>query len=141
MRTLGPKLQKKGLRQAARKAMNIVRDAGRVNAQAIDDPETAENIAKNITVREKSKQSRRIGGVVMSVGVMGGASSNQNSMDASGNPGGNTRHWRYEEFINEYQSAHPIMRPALAKNVDRVNATLTESLNDSNAKITAGNQK
>src|SRR3546814_13295167 len=71
MRTRGPKLQKKGLRQAARKAMNIVRDAGRVNAQAIDDPETAENIAKNITVREKSKQSRRIGGVVMSVGVMG----------------------------------------------------------------------
>src|SRR3546814_21032153 len=117
MRTLGPKLQKKGLRQAARKAMNIVRDAGRVNAQAIDDPETAENIAKNITVREKSKQSRRIGGVVMSVGVMGGASSNQNSMDASGNPGGDTRHWRYEEFGTEHQPANPIMRPALAKHV------------------------
>src|SRR3546814_1817800 len=69
---------------------------------------------------------------------MGGASSNQNSMDASGNPGGDTRHWRYEEFGTEHQPAHPIMRPALANNVDRVTATFTDSLNASIDKIIAG---
>src|SRR3546814_4149735 len=77
----------------------------------------------------------------MSVGVMGGASSNQNSTDASGNPGGDTRHWRYEEFGTEHQPAHPIMRPALANNVDRVTATFTDSLNASIDKIIAGQNR
>src|SRR3546814_4395567 len=37
----------------------------------------------------------------------------------------------YEEFGTEHQPAHPIMRPALANNVDRVTATFTDSLNAS----------
>lgn len=137
MRTLAPKLQKRGLRQGARQAMNIVRDAARSGAQAIDDPKTKERIFKNIAVQEATKQSKRVGGVVMRVGVMGGASSNQHSKDASGNPGGDTRHWRYEEFGTEHQPARPFMRPALANNVDRVTDKFVEVVNASIDRIIA----
>ena len=36
--------------RAARKGMNVVRDAARQNAKAIDDPETSEKIWRNISV-------------------------------------------------------------------------------------------
>ena len=116
MRSLAPRLQRNGLRKAARKAMNIVRDAAREKARAVDDPETPEKIWKNIITQESAKEGRREGGVVMKVGVRGGASRNQHSKDASGNPGGDTRHWRYLE----YSPAKPFMRPALPENVAKV---------------------
>ena len=87
MRSLAPRLQRNGLRKAARKAMNIVRDAAREKARAVDDPETPEKIWKNIITQESAKEGRREGGVVMKVGVRGGASRNQHSKDASGKPG------------------------------------------------------
>ncbi|MBN0524054.1 HK97 gp10 family phage protein, partial [Pseudomonas aeruginosa] len=90
LRTLGPRLQKNGLRKAARRAMNIVRDAARERARLVDDPETPEKIWKNIITQESAKQGRREGGVVMKVGVRGGAGRNQYSKDASVNPGGDT---------------------------------------------------
>ena len=71
MRTLGPRLKKKGLRKAARAAMNIVRDAAKANAKAIDDPATKEKVFRNLITQESSKQSKREGGVVMRVGVRG----------------------------------------------------------------------
>ncbi len=120
MRGLAPKLQRSGLRKAARRAMNIVRDAAREAAKAIDDPETKEKIWKNIITQEATKQSRREGGVVMRVGVRGGASSNKHSKEASGNPGGDTRHWRHIEIGNQFIPAAPFMRPALANNIDPV---------------------
>lgn len=129
MREFPPKLQKKGVRAAARKAMNIVRDAARAGARKIDDPATAEIIAKNIVTRESPKQSRRVGGIVMRVGVMGGASSNQFSKDASGNPGGDTRHWRYIEFGTENVQARPFMRPALESNIEPVTNKFVDELN------------
>lgn len=129
MREFPPKIQKKGVRASARKAMNIVRDAARAGARKIDDPATAEIIAKNIVTRESPKQSRRVGGIVMRVGVMGGASSNQFSKDASGNPGGDTRHWRFVEFGTEGVAARPFMRPALESNIGAVTDRFVAELN------------
>lgn len=129
MRTLGPRLRKKGLRKAARAAMSIVRDAAKANAKAIDDPVTREKVFRNIITQETTKQSRREGGVVMRVGVRGGASSNQHSTDASGNPGGDTRHWRYIEFGTEHIGGQPFMRPAFSNNVGAVTDRFISTLN------------
>lgn len=129
MRTLGPRLRKKGLRKAARAAMSIVRDAAKTNAKAIDDPVTREKVFRNIITQEATKQSRREGGVVMRVGVRGGASSNQHSADASGNPGGDTRHWRYIEFGTEHIGGQPFMRPAFSNNVGAVTDRFVSTLN------------
>ncbi|WP_323601531.1 HK97-gp10 family putative phage morphogenesis protein [Pseudomonas putida] len=117
---LAPKLRRSGLRKAARQAMNIVRDDAKARARALDDPETAEKVWKNIITQESARQGRREGGVVMKVGVRGGASSNQYSQDASGNPGGDTRHWRYLEFGTKHNPPAPFMRPAFSTNVNAV---------------------
>ena len=45
-RLANPRRTKSIARKAARQAMNIVRDAARNNAKAIDDPETSEKIFK-----------------------------------------------------------------------------------------------
>ena len=129
MRALSPRLKKKGLRKAARAAMNIVRDAAKANAKAIDDPATREKVFRNIITQESSKQSKREGGIVMRVGVRGGAGSNQHSTDASGNPGGDTRHWRYIEFGAEHTPAVPFMRPAFSSNVQAVTDRFVTVLN------------
>jgi HK97 gp10 family phage protein len=129
MQTVAPKLRRSGLRKAARSAMNIVRDAAREKAKAIDDPATAEKIWKNIVTQEAPKESRQVGGVVMRVGVRGGASSNQFSKDASGNPGGDTRHWRYIELGTEHNPAAPFMRPALSENIETVTSRFIAELN------------
>lgn len=128
MRGLAPKLQKKGLRKAAREAMNIVRDDAKARAKALDDPETKEKVWKNIITQEAAKQSRREGGVVMRVGIRGGAGSNQHSKDASGNPGGDTRHWRYIEFGTQLTPPAPFMRPAFSSNVNAVTDRFVTSL-------------
>ncbi|WP_047305224.1 HK97-gp10 family putative phage morphogenesis protein [Pseudomonas fluorescens] len=117
---LAPKLRRKGLRKAARQAMNIVRDDAKARARAMDDPETAEKIWRNIVTQESGRQGQREGGVVMKVGVRGGAGSNQHSKDASGNPGGDTRHWRYLEFGTQHNPPAPFIRPAFSTNVNVV---------------------
>ena len=93
---LAPKLRRYGLRKAARQAMNIVRDDAKARARALDDPETAEKVWKNIITQESARQGRREGGVVMKVGVRGGASSNKHNPPA------------------------PFMRPAFSTNVNAV---------------------
>lgn len=128
MRGLAPKLQKKGLRKAAREAMNIIREDVKARAKALDDPDTKEKIWKNVITQEATKQSRREGGVVMRVGVRGGAGANQHSKDASGNPGGDTRHWRYIEFGTQFTPPAPFMRPAFSQNVGAVTDQFVTSL-------------
>lgn len=120
LRELKPALQRRVVRKAAREAMLPVREAAKANAKRIDDPATREKVWRNIALQEATKAGRRIGGVVMRVGVRGGASSNQHSTDASGNPGGDTRHWRYIEFGANGSPAVPFMRPALAQNIELV---------------------
>lgn len=129
MRGLAPKLQRSGLKKAARRAMNIVRDSAKAKAKSLDDPETAEKIWKNIVTQDSPKEGTQVGGVVMRVGVRGGAGSNQHSKSASGNPGGDTRHWRYIEFGTEHNPAAPFMRPALSENVGPVTDRFATELN------------
>ena len=67
-------LQKNAGRAAAKKGMAIVRNAAIANAKKIDREETPdETIWKNIVVNNSAKRGKQIGGVVMRVGVRGGA--------------------------------------------------------------------
>ena len=110
------KAAKRIARKAARQAMNVVRDAARVNAKTIDDPETVEKIWKNIAV--SGGKTRNQNEIVMRVGVRGGASfSNKNPPKVSG---GDTRHWRWIEYGSAHNVAVPFMRPALNNNIQEV---------------------
>lgn len=110
------KAAKRIARKAARQAMNIVRDAARVNAKTIDDPETVDKIWKNIAV--SGGKTRNQNEIVMRVGVRGGASfSNKNPPKVSG---GDTRHWRWIEYGSAHNVAIPFMRPALNNNIQEV---------------------
>lgn len=110
------KIAKRMARKAARQAMNIVRDAARDNAKAIDDPETSEKIWKNIATQGGKTRNRSE--IKMRVGVRGGASfSNKNPPKTSG---GDTRHWRWIEYGKTGVPAVPFMRPALSSNINPV---------------------
>lgn len=128
LRNLQSRVQKRSARRAARKAMAIVRDAARTNARQIDDPDSAERIYKNITMRESGKKGKRVGGIVMQVGIKGGAAVNQHNTDVSGLSGGDTRHWRFIELGSENNTAKPFMRPALANNIGVVTQTFIDVL-------------
>ncbi|NIE95184.1 HK97 gp10 family phage protein [Acinetobacter sp. Tr-809] len=113
-------------RKAARQAMNIVRDAARLNAKAIDDPDTREKIWKNIKV--SPGKSKNKDAVIMRVGVDGGAAMNANSdrQALAAKPGGNTTYWRFLEFGTSKMPATPFMRPALATNIQQVTNKFAE---------------
>lgn len=124
-----PKKAKQIARKAGRQAMNLVRDAARSNAKAIDDPETREKIYKNIVTQ--GGKSRNSNEIVIRVGVKGGAAMNKNSNRAalSGLSGGNTTYWRMLEYGNSHQPAIPFMRPALSQNINQVTAKFVEIFN------------
>lgn len=120
-----PRLIKNATRRSARKAMAIVRDAARANAKALDDPETAEKIWKNIAIA--AGKTRNPNEVVMRVGVRGGASfSNPNPPKT---PGGDTRHFRWLEFGSVHNPPTPFMRPALQNNIQAVTNSFAENFN------------
>ncbi|WP_312056832.1 HK97-gp10 family putative phage morphogenesis protein [Acinetobacter courvalinii] len=125
-RLANPKRTKSLALKASRQAMKIVLDAARQNAKAIDDPETAEKIWKNIATR--AGRSRNPNQVIMRVGVRGGAAMNAHSDQAvlSGLSGGNTTYWRYLEFGTSEMPATPFMRPALATNIQQVTNKFAE---------------
>lgn len=129
IRTLSPKLQKKGLRSAGTKAMKIVRDDARRGARELDDPQTGSNIAKNIVTRYDAKASKRVGGAVTKVGVQGGARPRRGTED--------TGHWRLLEFGTSQMRAQPFMRQALESNVQQVTDTYVKALNTEIDKIIA----
>lgn len=133
-------------KRAIRQAMKPVVESARQNAQAIDDPETRENIAKNITYKA-GRTRQKSNYVVGRVGVLGGASSNDKSksivikerrkkgeakqtfaQNEIGLTGGDTRHWRYIEFGTERQPAVPFMRPALENNREKVIDTFRNAM-------------
>jgi len=116
------KIAKRIARKAGRQAMNLVRDSARSNAKAIDDPQTADKIWKNIAVQ--GGKSRNRDEVKIRVGVRGGASfSNPNPPQLSG---GDTRHWRWIEYGSSNNPAVPFMRPALENNITQVTAKFVD---------------
>ncbi|WP_158891883.1 MULTISPECIES: HK97-gp10 family putative phage morphogenesis protein [unclassified Pseudomonas] len=119
---LPEKIQKRSVRRAAREAMKIVRDEAIERANIQDRPDTPMNIADFIVIREGTIKGRRAGGIVMRVGVMGGARYDKNSP--------NPTYWRFVEFGTEKAEARPFMRPALDNNVPDVIQTFVDVLND-----------
>jgi HK97 gp10 family phage protein len=130
--TLTSKLQKKAAKVAARRGMNIVRDEARRNAKKIDDPESRNAIWKNIRTQEATRSGRRLGGVVMRVGVVGGARlrGNDKTREAQSAdlPGKATQHWRLIEFGSEKNRAQPFLRPAMATKQNAVIETVVSEL-------------
>ena len=129
----------KGGRFALRKAANLVRDAVRANALGIDNPKTAEQIAKNVAVRWSSKFFGRTSDLKFRVGILGGAQTFHKGPDNirkgragkfySGSgplirttknaPGGDTFHWRFLEFGTEHSGAKPFFISGLSENAGR----------------------
>jgi HK97 gp10 family phage protein len=118
----------KGGRLAVRRAAQIVRDAARANARAMDDPATAANIAANIVERFSPKRFRANGDIMFRVGVLGGAGGNVESKGLDSLPGKDTRHWRYVEFGTEKTPARPFMRPALESNIGAATNEIVDQL-------------
>lgn len=130
---LPKKLKKKAAKVAARKGMNIVRDEARRNAKKIDNPESRAAIWKNIRTQEATRSGRKVGGVVMRVGVVGGGrirkiSRKQREAQSANLPGGATQHWWLIEFGSENTKARPFMRPALASKIDAVEEKVASEL-------------
>ena len=120
------KVRSRGL-AAARKAMKIVQLSAKIGAAYIDDPETREDIEKNIVIR--AGKSRDYGTVVMRVGIQGGAAANGKTDRAklAALPGGETVYWRYIEFGTSKMPAVPFMRPALEQNIQKVTDEFAKS--------------
>ncbi len=144
LRQLGnAKKAKNAATRASRKAMNIVKKAAVQNAKAIDDKDSPEKIWKNIIT--KAGKTKGVDGVVMKVGVKGGARKYGTNADNrragrvgrryqtqgdKKNPGGDTWYWRFEEFGTATNNAHPFLRPALNNNIDAVRAEFTRSYSE-----------
>lgn len=128
LKALGEEAQYKGARTGMRKAANLVRDAVRTAAKSFDDPETAEDIGKNIAVRFSRKAYKRDGSIHFRVGVLGGAKAPAKAVGefagkGKANPGGDTFYWRFLEFGTENIPAQPFMRPALQNNQSQATQT------------------
>jgi len=132
---LSEDMQKKDAKRAARVAMRLVQQAAQLNAAEFDRGWTPTSVKKNITVAWSPRQSRQQGGVVMRVGVMGGAAQYAHTKanvrkgragktyatgGDKGNPGGDTWYWRFLEFGTSKMRAQPFLQRALADNVDAV---------------------
>ena len=137
MSTLPDKLQKKGAVAAARAAMRLVVNKAKAKARGLDDPTTKQNIAKNIISANSPRGGKRIGGVVMRVGVAGGAAySAAREAAAAGNRGGYTWYWRFLELGAETVPRHEFLLPALMNNAQAVEERLAVQLEYQLAKLT-----
>jgi HK97 gp10 family phage protein len=158
LRIFPDKIQTKAARRAARKGMNIVRDAARAKAKALDDPESTEKIWKNIVTNESGRRGRAIGGIVMRVGVRGGALAYPGHTFGRGpafkprrksrarkppapHPGGDTRYWRHLEFGTRFMQARTFMLPALMNNAQAVADKIAVELNVGIDQLLAGRDK
>ncbi|MDF5923162.1 HK97 gp10 family phage protein [Pseudomonas aeruginosa] len=106
-------LRYKGGRSALRRAAKLIETEAKKNALQIDSPETANQIAKNISVRWSPRLFKRTGNLGFRIGVLGGARKYSNTREnvrsgragktykvggSKSNPGGDTWYWRFIEF-------------------------------------------
>ena len=124
--TLPTKVQRREARRAASAGARVFRDAARRNAERLDDPQSREKIARNITIQQSRRQSKAAGGIVMRVGVMGGA----RKVKGSGAPGGDTYYWRFIEFGAPGRNIRPrpFMRPAFDQNTQAATDAIATEL-------------
>lgn len=114
---LSDDVQFRGGRFALRKAAQVIRDQVASNAERVDDQSTPESIQKNIALRWDGRMYRATGDLAFRVGVLGGSKSVAKAVGEiaaadSGNPGGDTFHWRFLEFGTQKMAARPFVRPA-----------------------------
>lgn len=131
--------QRRGGRRALRKAAQVIVKVAQFNAQMIDNPQTARNIAANITERWSNRYFKATGNMKFRIGVLGGARANLSatakrkaerrrqrngtrSLDelgelagaGKGNPGGDTFYWRFHEFgAASLKQKTPFLIPAM----------------------------
>lgn len=122
LKQLPEKIGRNAMRRALRKGANVIRDAARSNARRIDDPETREQIWKNLAVASGGRRrEKEVGGVMMRVGVLGGAKQRRRgggTYEVGGskeNPGGDTFYWRFLELGTSQMPAQPFLTPAGAE--------------------------
>ena len=116
-------LKRKGGRAGLRKSANVVAKALAENASRIDDPKSAADISKNVAVRFSNRTFKSTGDLKFRVGILGGAGGRAKSESLSGLPGGDSRHWRQQEFGNENHPAQPFARRALSENINQATET------------------
>lgn len=124
MRELSPKIQKKVLVKAVRAGANIIRDDARSRAKQFDDPQSSEKIWKEIVTKVNTRRGRREGGVVMQVGVRGGAKTDKGGQETSP-----IWYWRLIEFGTSKMAARPFMRPALESKAEAATDAIVTELN------------
>lgn len=112
---------------AAAAGAKVIQDAAIENAKRIDDTGSPEKIYENITFMVR-KPRGAASTVVAKVGVRGGAKSGKKA--GSGNPGGDTRHWRHVEFGTSDVPAQPFMRRSLSENTEKATDAVVKSLSD-----------
>lgn len=129
LKSVSTDLATKGGRFALRKAAQVIRNAAKEKAEALDDPRTAANIANNIVERWSPRTFKATGNMKFRVGVMGGAGGSARGGDLSALPGGDTRHWRYVEFGTEKTPARSFLRTAMSENVAKATAVFVFEYN------------
>jgi len=132
MSKLTDKVQRKAVTSALRAGAKPVQAAARRNAQAIDDPATAEKIYRQITTRALGKKLVRKLGADAGVGVGVLNSHNDHKRDQK-KDGVDAYHYAW--FIEEgtaHQKAQPFMRPAGESEsgaaLDAIAASLKQSI-------------
>lgn len=152
--TLPAKLQRKGVRNAVKRGALILKKAVIANFAAlqIDDPETPENIGKNVSIQFASRMSRREGGAVYRVGVRGGAKKYVDDKGnrrkgrvgktykvggSKGNPGGDTFYWRFIELgaPGAGIAARPFMTTAMTQNAENITTEVAKAMSEEIDKV------
>lgn len=110
LKTITYETRRKTGRSALRKAANVLRKRAIDSAKRFDDPETTEDISKNIAINWNNKTFRRTGDMHFSVGVRGGA---KKGGKAKKGKGGDTWYFRFVEFGTQHMAAQPFLRPAM----------------------------
>jgi HK97 gp10 family phage protein len=108
------KVGKKGVRQAARKAMVPVRDEVKANApEDLSDPDDI-RVKSSVALVTKWRGNK----FVARVGIKGGAKKNPNT----------PFYWRMHEFGTKNLPARPFMQPALEGHAQEILDTITAEL-------------
>lgn len=146
MRTLSPKLQKKGLKKAVRAGTLPWVKAAKANWRQIDDPSTPQKIADNVITQFSGPLSKKSGGIAYRVGVAGGASevyANTKQNRRIGRVGvakafldkSTTWYWRFLELGTSKMAAKSPMRRAQASNIDAAINAVVKNLEPAIDKI------
>lgn len=122
MKGLPYEVQKQVIMPAVRYGANIIAEQSRALVRTIDDPTTGRQIARNIVVKYRSKLSKRLKGVVYSIGV----EYPRGRIDPPSNPddGVNTPHWHIIHEGREDMRAFPFLTNAAVMRAQDVSAEI-----------------